>query len=259
MLGLCVAFGEEILRTDNPEIVRELDSLLALLRVSSCVLAMKFDPGIPGSRLIHAQQDHLKLFDEAYGNSVCRPKRHFSLHLPEQKEKWGKIIDCFVCERKHRHFRNLSESIKNLSQFSKSALLKLVDIELNAGQPAERLDVTMCAQIKRCQILSNIFPGQDVTCSSALEARGQKFVRKQIVQLSTNLAVKILCAIQVGDLFYLLVQELHISPEFPRKNRIARWRIKDDTVKLLHVQNLHIHTRPTFYRTNDDGSFSVTD
>ena len=254
VLGLCVAFGEEILRERHSNIRSELDSLKALHDVSSCILKMKWDESVPAHRLCELQQKHLQLFDAAYGNSHCRPKRHYSLHLPEQKEKWGRIVDCFVCERKHSHFRNLSESIKNLSMFSKSALLKLVDIELTLAHAAEKLDTTMREPIKQSHVLSSMFPGQHVTCSAAIESRGQEFVRNQIVQLTEHSAVKILCGIQVADQCYLVVNELRKDLARGSLQGLAQWRRIADAVACLPVAKIAIYGLPLFHRANDNGS-----
>ena len=49
-----------------------------------------------------ALSKHQQLFVEAYSESSCLPKHHCSLHLGEQLERDGFLLDTFVHERKHR-------------------------------------------------------------------------------------------------------------------------------------------------------------
>lgn len=140
--------------------------------------------------------------------------------------------------------------------FSKSAFLKLVDIELNSGQSAERLDITMCEPIKLSHILSSMFPGQHVTCSAAIESRGQQFARNQIVQLNKDCAVKILRGILVAGKYYLLVHQLQKSSDRCRNSPIAHWHPKVDAVACIQLEKNAIYGLPMFHRTNDNGSIS---
>lgn len=140
--------------------------------------------------------------------------------------------------------------------FSKSALLKLVDIELNSGQSAERLDITMCEPIKLSHILSSMFPGQHVTCSAAIESRGQQFARNQIVQLNKDCAVKILRGILVAGKYYLLVHQLQKSSDRCRNSPIAHWHPKVDAVACIQLEKNAIYGLPMFHPTNDNGSIS---
>ena len=49
-----------------------------------------------------ALSKHQQLFVEAYSEDSCVPKHHYSLHLGEQLERDGFLLDTFVHERKHR-------------------------------------------------------------------------------------------------------------------------------------------------------------
>ncbi len=116
--------------------------------------------------------------------------------------------------------------------------------------------MSVAGVIKQSDILSNMFPGQHVACSAAIESRGHIFVRNQVVHKDS--AVKILCGIHVGDVFYLLVQELHKRPDLARNSPIAHWQPKVDAFPCLQVDHIKVYARPSYYRSNDDGSISVT-
>ena len=106
VLPLCVAFGEELLRGRNAALDEALDSLVALQNVSVCILDSKVS--VTFARPLHVlQQEHMRCFVKAYGAHVARPKLHYATHLKNQCEEWNRMIDCFVCERKHRAYKTL--------------------------------------------------------------------------------------------------------------------------------------------------------
>ena len=258
IVGLCVAFSEEMLRETERNVHAEFDSLLALHRVCKKIFAMKADASIPPSELQRLQVYHLNRFDIAYDVSLSRPKRHFALHLPQQRQQWGRLIDAFVCERKHRHFRSSGVSnIARLTNFSKSALLKLVDGELNTPQDAAKLDGLLAPPIKQSPTLALSFPGQNVTCAAKLEAGGQTFVQHQILQTGATRALKIVCCIQADLTFYILARELELRPGTDPSDPILHWLEKHAGGVCVPIKDLKIIDRPQFYRCNDDGSFSV--
>ena len=95
-----------------------------------------------------------------------------------------------------------------------------------------------------------------MTCSAAIESRGQEFVRNQIVQLTQHSAVKILCGIQVAGQCSLVVNELQKDAERGRIQGLAQWRRPADAVACLPVAKIAIYGLPLFHRANDNGSIS---
>ena len=45
-------------------------------------------------------EEHFVLFNKAYGVAWCKPKRHLTLHIPDQVEQDNTLYDCFPLERK---------------------------------------------------------------------------------------------------------------------------------------------------------------
>eukprot|EP00438_Fugacium_kawagutii_P006885 Skav204954 [mRNA] locus=scaffold3104:306381:307481:- [translate_table: standard] len=106
-LPLCVSFSEEILRETLPEAHAVIDSLKCLWLVTQCLQRCKSDytaaRSLPG-----LQQKHMKAWEAAYSRDTFRPKHHFALHLGAQVLLWERVIDCFVTERKHRAYKQMS-------------------------------------------------------------------------------------------------------------------------------------------------------
>ena len=70
------------------------------------------------------QKNHLVMFQIAYRPSEIKPKDHMSLHLPEQIRRHGMLLDCWVCERKHRRAKAFAEGTDNLRTFESTVIAK---------------------------------------------------------------------------------------------------------------------------------------
>ena len=138
MLSICVQFSEDIAIGLCADMRREHSSLEALHRVCLCVLETKRDTA-HGSHLARLQAEHIRSFAAVYGADKVRPKLHYSLHLQQQCWKWGRLVDCFTCERKHRAFKRVARRQQMLACFSQQCLLELASAELRSKQPAKRL------------------------------------------------------------------------------------------------------------------------
>ncbi|CAJ1401538.1 unnamed protein product [Effrenium voratum] len=138
VLSICVQFSEDIAIGLCADMRREHSSLEALHRVCLCVLETKRDTA-HGSHLARLQAEHIRSFAAVYGADKVRPKLHYSLHLQQQCWKWGRLVDCFTCERKHRAFKRVARRQQMLARFSQQCLLELASAELRSKQPAKRL------------------------------------------------------------------------------------------------------------------------
>ena len=85
---------------------------------------------------------HLKLHKEAYGETHWVPKFHYSLHLPEQLERWDLLIFCFAHERKHKEIKRYLQGRQNTSAtWDKNVLQDVLHIQklaLNEDFPYPR-------------------------------------------------------------------------------------------------------------------------
>ena len=209
-LPLCVAYGEEMLRDAFSDLRPQLDSLQALHKMVQCVKACKANVAA-ASRLLPLQQEHMRCFIAAYSAEACRPKMHYQLHLKEQMDMWGKAIDCFVCERKHRQYKAICAAKLTCSQksFARSALLELCSQELATPLSADKLGTSFTGKpATSCALTRILRTKQPVEMSSALEHRSIRYGKGLFMQLSNGLAAEIICALHTGEEFALLVEML---------------------------------------------------
>ena len=134
-LPLIVAFAQEMLAS-NDAMLASNQALFALLEVTR--LLGNGANCIPEDAT--CLNDKIKTYkdkwDVAYAAIAgARPKFHYSLHLQAQIHKWGKHIDCFVGERKHRVFKSVvAPRLSQLGCFTRSTLLQLTEIELTTSR-----------------------------------------------------------------------------------------------------------------------------
>ena len=131
-LPICVAYSLEAM-TDH--LKPQVESLCTLHRVFLLLQDIKWNPGIL-DRLRVSQKVHMEKFVAAYGRDVVRPKFHLAVHIADQCQMWGKFLDCFSCERKHRAYRSYAHSnVCRRKDFTRTVLLKL---NLREAQPHKK-------------------------------------------------------------------------------------------------------------------------
>ena len=59
--------------------------------------------------LVRATDEHNDAYKAAYGVKVCKPKYHYSYHVPECIDKFGETVSCFSMERRHKDAKSLSQ------------------------------------------------------------------------------------------------------------------------------------------------------
>ena len=131
-LPLAWAFSKEIL-TKYAWAADICESIDALYQVTCLIQQIKISAN-EVAKLPDCQKRHMEGFQNAYGARSTRPKAHYSRHLFEQVQKWGKLIDCFVTERKHKEFKSrVAPLLHNPHDLSKSGLLSLTENALVHG------------------------------------------------------------------------------------------------------------------------------
>ena len=182
VLPVVVAFSFEVLLPAYPHLTEEVLCLDALLAVGKYVMLAKRRPTcIQLDRLRALQAQHCDLFRRVYGAEMCRPKLHYTWHLAEQFQRWGKLLDCFCAERKHRRFKTYAQGTKRVSGFARVVLLQLAARELENVRPVGTSLAGKSVLVeKECQIFSR------------LRSREREFAHKQILFLREDLAVEIL-------------------------------------------------------------------
>ena len=96
----------------------EVESALRLCEVIS-LLSVVNTGSISPSALGDAIMRHLHAHKAAYGETLWKPKTHWSVHLPRQLLEHGKLLGCFLMERKHRVLKRFAEPRRNTTGFDK--------------------------------------------------------------------------------------------------------------------------------------------
>ena len=109
-------------------------ALQALLELTQLEQKTKIYPQ-DGQHIASQIKKYKLAWDIAYAAVAgARPKFHYSLYLQEQIQKWGRHIDCFVGERKHRVFKSIvAPRLSRLDFFTRSTLLQMTEIELTTS------------------------------------------------------------------------------------------------------------------------------
>ena len=90
---------------------------------------------VPAARLLAVVENLLDLFKTAWGVEWMIPKFHRLLNFPAQLSatKFGKLLNCFCLERKHRVAKRYAEQITNTSGKTAASLIMEVTCH-NLGQ-----------------------------------------------------------------------------------------------------------------------------
>ena len=79
----------------------QVTSLLLCIKVMDLLVQVNSGSIAPAT-LATAIAAHYAAHVVAYGYSIFVPKHHFMLHIPNQLERFGFLVSCFVHERKHK-------------------------------------------------------------------------------------------------------------------------------------------------------------
>ena len=216
VLPLCYGFSEEMLRGHFEGLQNALNSLRSLYAVVLCIQWTKQEVSHV-SNLRTLQKEHMKNFMRAYSSNVVRPKMHYALHTETQCRKWSRLIDTFVCERKHRPYKSqCGTTFKKLSVFSKSVLLHLATHDVRKATPLERYTGQLLGKATEDPATTqSVRIASDSLFAKGLEYKCVSYVRGQFLLASSTLAVEIHAGVfcKKDQTFWLLVEPLLSSNE----------------------------------------------
>ena len=242
-LPLCVAFSWEVLVATTDDMVEEIKCLDALHAVCKQVIQCRSHPAQRGE-LQALQYKHFHLFLRIYGADRCRPKLHYSLHVTGQVERWGKLLDCFCPERKHRNYKQYAANCTRRVDFVSIALLQLAVRELD-GTDAGTLHTTLAG--KRLCIA-----GVDKDIFFRLQCAERDFQRGQFLIVNTHHAVEVLGACRHDGCFHLLVKRLSSNQDGLHAFGLSRWKNQDASHEMLPV-HMALQTKDSVLFCRKDG------
>ena len=98
------------------------DGMISCIELASLVVATARIRVSP-ERLLGKVHRFLEQFEAAWGSEWMTPKCHWLLHLPETLERSGRLLNCFVLERKHRTAKRYATEMANISGAASKSLL----------------------------------------------------------------------------------------------------------------------------------------
>ena len=109
----------------------QVESMLLCIRVL-VLLQLVITGAVSASDLADAMQAHFEKHREAYGDSIWKPKFHYSLHLPLQLLKPLMLLACFVHERKHRVYKRWAHAFTSKQSMERCMLEEVTWVHMQA-------------------------------------------------------------------------------------------------------------------------------
>ena len=164
-----------------------------------------------------AKRTYMANFARAYSRSAVRPKMHYALHTETQCRKWSRLIDTFVCERKHRTYKSqCGTTFKKLGVFSKGVLLHLASNDVRKATPVERFTGQLLGKAREDPATAQAVQiSADSLFAKGLEYKCVSYLQGQFLQASSTRAVEIHAGVffKEDQTFWLLVEPLLSSKE----------------------------------------------
>ena len=247
VLPLMVAFSWEIIVPDCPALLPHCDCLKALLALICCWTDAKRGGNLQlkSIEMQRLQKVHLNKFASVYSIDVCRPKHHYSSHLPVQWNAHTLCVDCFPAERKHRLFKKIAETLTRLDGFSTSALLEMNHRDVSQNENRNSFLPVLRGPTAKCDALQTWF-GQDAYVTNSVECNGITFACGQYKILSAENAIEIQGAVESHNRFFLLCQPL--QPLAASTPAMSHWKPpgSSDTTWLLPIDQA-VQTIPVYF------------
>ena len=260
VLPLMVAFSWEVILPDFPAMLPHCECLTALLALICCWTDAKRSGNlqVKSIEMQQLQKVHLDKFASVYSIDVCRPKHHYSLHLPLQWDAHTLCVDCFPAERKHRLFKRIAETLTKLDGFSASALLEMNHIDVSQHENRGSFLPVLRGPTAQCHALQTWF-GQDAYVATSVECKGITFACGQYKILSAQQAIEIHGAVESHGRFFLLCQPLQPLPA--ENPALSHWKLhpSSDNTWLLPLDKA-FQTVPVYFfrKTRKDAENVLT-
>ena len=210
ILPLIHGFAQEML-AGNAEMQSANHALAALYDVTQLLQRSKLFPE-EASQLIQKKiQSYKGKWDLAYAAIArARPKFHWSLHLQSQIQKWGRHIDCFVGERKHRVFKStVAPRLAQLKSFTRSSLLQLTETELTTSHEENEYTGRLLGKPTSDVALANALAvSPDAIFAKGVQIHCVEYPRGTFLQMSATCSIEILHGVWHKNTLSVVAQPL---------------------------------------------------
>ena len=204
---------------ENKRIQAAAASFVAMVRATKAYIAAKRGLGVTKHDMQSTAASHLIAWTAAYGEPdslAPKPKQHYALHLGEQLERDGLILDCFVLERKHLHPKAYAQLCRNLfNGFAQHVLVTSTNDQLCALQDPSCFTTTgFKGKTEVSATMASILgvPSASVEVAEAYQYKGMHIDRGDYVTLSNGAVAYVHFAFRVAQVSWTRVARSDLAP-----------------------------------------------
>lgn len=224
----------------------KFQSFFALCHVGRTYMSLKrggiSEAGAQNMEL--ALQEHGKCFHAAYGEDMCKPKHHFTFHIPRHAIMLKKVcemknlLDCWPGERKNKDYKELCDNgrLAKLEGLEKAGLSRLLNIQLQEmkRQPCMFED-HLCEPSYSCpDILEGCRLSNHLQLSNV-----QVGVHDVFLSEDNAFALQVVACIGLGSAIGLLVKKMQLAS---RHGNSLKYRTAECPLQLLRKIDFSMHT-----------------
>jgi hypothetical protein len=161
-------------------------------------------------------QRHFAAHLRAYGESLLKPKHHYTLHIPPQIAADGFLFDSFTCERLHLSVKKVAEAIRNTSTYEFSVLSAMIASQSHGSVQFDKLNPPV-VEINDCGGCS---------LSTSLRCHGHSISVGDVVVKEDGVPCKVLACISQAGKLYLAVRSFALGRRVSKNT--ALWRALEE-------------------------------
>ena len=198
-------------------------------------------------RLRRSCEQHFRAFLKAYPGSNITWKRHATLHIADQVEEDGVMLDASTCERKHNGLKVACSNAKRKLAFERATLIKSIRMQL--------------LTLSTSNMFSNALVDESVSSDGYRVGKGVLFEcvtfrDKDFIRDGFGRGGLMKYATLVASAFAVVVEEWIMCDE--RSHRTTVWQRGGGGLTLWLLDGGRIHT-PCFWYEHGDGLLIVVE
>lgn len=209
----------------------DVQSLLAAIDVLDLLANCQVKHRVPPIVLKNAIDRHFSLRSAAYGNTLVKPKCHYSLHFWRHLERFGFLVATFTHERKHKNVKAFANNRHFVGTCDKGLIEDLTMQQMKAlsdkRKPGSMRTPTVApiAIIDALTADGHCNAGSRIETASARVCHGRTISNGDVVLVSDTLG-----GFQCGEVYF------HFSVDGLEKTCLAIWPILHRTSHKLQCK-----------------------
>jgi hypothetical protein len=203
MASFLLHFLEGQPRDIRDKLRHEVLSLQAALKVIRCWKQGKL--GHPDKAKFHAAlQSHAIAYRQAYyeefGDSIYKPKFHYTRHLPGQHDRDGFGLDCWTGERYHQLMKVDAENLDNTDEYEEVLLRRVIVSVLGSME----LLVDKLGKSQQSSELGALLGGASCSVSRTMQFSGSTYNVGQVL-IADGRPIEVAACVLLDDCDFVLL------------------------------------------------------